>query len=831
MPEARIKRSNFTSGELAPTLKDRSDLKQHAFGAEKMRNVVVHPHGGFRRRPGLQYEATASCQEAIVYTGMAVPVSDLPYEVGMAAGSTVLDYSALGFGAGHDKTDIAVFFRDSTWVSSYLYTEAAGNITIDNTNHTVTLLNKSLTIGTYAIIVAVKKGFNQIDLKGSGDYGGGAIRIFEFEFSNEQTYLFAFTEYTLNIYREVSGTYTLQATLGHSYSASDLACISVTQKLDSLLIFCETHATYWVKRDGSHTDWLLELWPYAHICQYDFADAISPATDVDHVYHVKFDHTVSTNDWAEGDLFSLIVNGDETEAITYSIVDTTLEARIEAGIESLRTVDAGDITCTTVEYHSTHPIQVSITFSGSTGGQFVEVEEGITHNHDDHSLSVITHIKGQGKLEIAFSLVRGFPSCGAFFQGRLYVAGSYSLPQTVFASRAGNTFDFDNSNTLADNGFLFTANTDEVSSFRSVYAGRHLQFLSSGAEFYVPISDKEPVTPENFVLRRTTQKGAKLGIAPRGIDGSTTFVGARGKSIYQIGYQEASSSYDPLSLTKLAYHLIDDPVDMAFHNTSSSEEADYLYIVNSDGTLAVLTTLAEDNVNAWSLFTTNGSFLSCAVVFTDALFAVSRTVDLSMDEEGASNETRVFIERFKEGLHMDSGVQGTEVASSTSGLAHLSGQTVKINLDNAVQATQDVDASASPSAITFARPSATDWEAGLAFPDVSDDDSGYETLVTLFPFEVEPGGRTLRGEKLSISDVTLALYETSHVEISAGESTLYPAIFRSFGSGLLDVGMPVFTGRKEIEGLQNYSEEGSLSIAQTEALGMTVLGVTMKVSF
>jgi hypothetical protein len=47
--------TNFTSGELDPLLRGRSDLDQYQNGLERAKNVMVQPQGGLRRRDGLRF--------------------------------------------------------------------------------------------------------------------------------------------------------------------------------------------------------------------------------------------------------------------------------------------------------------------------------------------------------------------------------------------------------------------------------------------------------------------------------------------------------------------------------------------------------------------------------------------------------------------------------------------------------------------------------------------------------------------------------------------------------------------------------------------------------
>jgi hypothetical protein len=52
---AKSYRNNFSSGCLDPLLEARSDLEQYRAGLRTGTNVMLLPHGGFRRRPGLRF--------------------------------------------------------------------------------------------------------------------------------------------------------------------------------------------------------------------------------------------------------------------------------------------------------------------------------------------------------------------------------------------------------------------------------------------------------------------------------------------------------------------------------------------------------------------------------------------------------------------------------------------------------------------------------------------------------------------------------------------------------------------------------------------------------
>ena len=68
--------ANYTAGELDPDLTAREDADLYYTGAEYMRNVILSPHGGYRRRPGLLYRCgLVPVIEPIDLTGGGITVT------------------------------------------------------------------------------------------------------------------------------------------------------------------------------------------------------------------------------------------------------------------------------------------------------------------------------------------------------------------------------------------------------------------------------------------------------------------------------------------------------------------------------------------------------------------------------------------------------------------------------------------------------------------------------------------------------------------------------------------------------------------------------------
>jgi hypothetical protein len=55
MSRMRSQKTSFSSGEIAPQLLGRTDLRAYENGARRLRNVLIHPTGGVQRRAGLRF--------------------------------------------------------------------------------------------------------------------------------------------------------------------------------------------------------------------------------------------------------------------------------------------------------------------------------------------------------------------------------------------------------------------------------------------------------------------------------------------------------------------------------------------------------------------------------------------------------------------------------------------------------------------------------------------------------------------------------------------------------------------------------------------------------
>jgi hypothetical protein len=866
-----MKKSSWSAGELAPTLASRSDIEQWHAGAARLRNVVVIPHGGIRRRPGLLHHAALSYAEAqrtqSVATGTFAGVSELvDYSLVAVTGTPILSEvrvflwpdDALGC-VEVPQAHMTDYTPGTTIrVEGTFFTEILGRDTttadyweiscIDAASILPCLYNTTLPAATTTTgIIANQDIF---------------CKTVEFEISDEHTYLMVYTAYLLSIYRKVSGTYTLQTQKLTPYRGQDVSDLTFAMDNDTILSFHKTYPTQKTNR-LTHTSW--ESGPYftgdpqEKLPEHFFGDSKSPiGTAIPHVETIFFDKNSSAHGWSVGDdQFTITVDGKETTLITHENLAgkaSTLTA-IEDALEALPTIDVGSVTATheTGTWGIQHTINVTIgTTTKSRYHDFekdLEIVGSITER--GHVGYVNTETRGKPRVEPVWSFTRGYARCGTYFQGRLWMAGSYSLPMSIWGSQSNDYYNFNHEYVLDDSGIFYTLQANRTSTIYYIYPGRHFHIFGAVSEFYIPVSLDTPLTPENFSSRYAGAKGAAPGLRPYDIEGALVYVQRFGKALQQTRFTDTSQSYESESLSQLSNHILSSPVDMSYSSSISSEEADYLYIVNDDGTLAVLNISRTEGVNAWSLCTTQGRFNNAVVVDTDSLFTVWRN-GLTNGVPGATST--LHLESFEDDLYVDAAVRvGDNTTEGEAGLtslfdiAHLDTATAidivagsndlyrdmgSINTHTDTTVKGDAwSLFASTERNAGGTTVEDDFQAGLRFPVVHGTDS--QTLIELFPYESDDS--SVRGEVTSIHSLALSLHQTLHLMVGVNDLEPLEAVrlvpsTTTLPNNVADMfaAYEWFTGIEKVSGLQNWDESGIIYITQNKSLPFTLLGLTYK---
>jgi len=652
--------------------------------------------------------------------------------------------------------------------------------------------------------------------------GGGIsdVRLAEFQFSTEQAYLFVFHHKTLTIFRNGA----VVATKITPWSSAQLKAkidaegnmqssgITFTQSRDTMIVFHEDFQPRTIKRGATHADWTIANYTFKNVPQFDFGD-VTYTNGVDEVQTLDFPNPGDQGNWQEGDTFKLILEDEETTNIEFTDPAAPLAARIQAALRKLPNTSDDGITVTFSGGTSADDAKFTITFGGEDGQRpWGSMSFDTVSTQQVPTISVVVTTDGVKPGEKVWSTLRGWPRCGLYFQGRLWMAGTRSLPNTVWASRSGDYNDFNAKKIDDDYGISATTDTDDVPAFIAMYAGRHLQLFSTSAEFYVPASESDAITPANIVLRRTTSRGCRPGLRVFEVDGATMFVQRRGKALRELIFADVELAYQANSLSLLSSHLMRDPVGLALRRSTSTEEADYLFMSNGDGTATVFCTLRSQEVNAMALWNTQGAWNDVAVVLDGVYFACRRVV---------AGVTRNFIEIMDDTMTVDCGVKAG--AGATVSLPHLPGMTIEHLLDGFTQPPKAADGAG---LLTLARPAESSIQAGLKYPEVLPAlYPGLIWLIKTLPIEGDLQDGPMMGRKRRVVGLVARLYETTALTVNGNRLS-----FQTFGAHLLDQPVTPFTGLKKIGGLLGYDRAGGLAMGSDISKKATILALAWEVS-
>ena len=334
---------------------------------------------------------------------------------------------------------------------------------------------------------------------------------------------------------------------------------------------------------------------------------------------------------------------------------------------------------------------------------------------------------------------------------------------------------------------------------RAVFSGRHLQVMTSGAEWMVT---GDPLTPGNIQLSRQTRVGSPLdrSVPPRDVDGATLFVPRGGKGLREFLFSDTEQAYQAGDLAMLAQHIFGAVVEQDY------DDSDRLFhLVMADGSMATVTIFRAEQVTAWTRQETDGLFRSVAVVDGATFVLVER--------DGAFR-----IEVFDPDLYVDSGLAGSveEATVTWSGLDHLEGRTVKVLADGAVCP----DAVVVDGTVILDDPAAV-VQIGL----------GYTHVVEPLPPSISDAQNASQGGKIRLVRLTLRLQDTAAVRLDTGRGFV-ELPFKRFGAGVLDGAPPTFSGDKTVHAL-GWRAGGTTSlwrIEQDVPLPFTLLSVTAEIT-
>lgn len=453
----------------------------------------------------------------------------------------------------------------------------------------------------------------------------GAIRQIPFSRGSALRYMLHLTETGMAVYRDGTKVHTIPGT-NFPYTLAEVAQVDYAQFADTIVLAHGNHPLRRIQWNGSDTDWLVEEVTITTPPRRDFNDAQSP-TGTDEIQRIDLTEFQAETTDPESQRLFMELSGFETEEISFTKNTETMARRLEEALLALTITPPTGITVvpTTGQPDGNY----TVTFSGEAQDNWPEML-GRDANPDPDArktVTVTTIQDGESGEEDAWSNTRGYPRVVTFFENRLFVAGTRSLPQTFWASRTGRYFDFNEGDAAASDAFNDTLSTATNVTILGINSGRELQIFTESTEHYCPSS---PITPADHPFPAQTSNGIRPDTKPTDVDGAVYFVRRDGSGLRQFLFSREEQSYTSDNPGIMSEHLLNAVVDLTSRQGAEGVDGNYLYAINQGGLVGVYNLLRAQNVGAWSAWeAAHGEFSQGRAVDEDLYMIINPAVNLN----------------------------------------------------------------------------------------------------------------------------------------------------------------------------------------------------------
>jgi len=491
-----------------------------------------------------------------------------------------------------------------------------------------------------------------------------AFQITDFAHAIDTYYLLIFIPGKLRVYNKIDGSFVVE--IVSPYTESEL----IANKLDfthskNSLVICNGDIPQQLVRGALPTDWVFSVFNFKRYPSYDFGD----------VDYDSFTFRLSSPETGTGITLtssSAIFSNDYIHGIFQSLGASSGD---EIGVARITAVTSNLIATVTVLQEFTGAIIV-----GVKGTDCVVRENIYTTNN-------------------------GYPVSSTFIQNRLAFGATERLPALVAMSKPAAYTNFDTGTGEPDDAIVDLLQTDGISAIKYLIGEASLEVFTTDAEIVGSLSVDSDSSADSTSFHLQTHNGIS-NVAPQFLDNQVFFVTKGGKKLHNFMFDDTTRSFQSLDVSIFSPHLIKNPVSMTTLQNNPNSAADWLLIVNEDGTLIAYQSVLEQKVSAFTPLITDGSFQDVTRVDDEIFFIIKREIN------GADC---YYLEQLNFNSVTDSNVINTYTVptATITGLSHLEGKTLDVIADEIIYQTLTVTGGS----VTLEK-TATNVEAGLHYTPV-----------------------------------------------------------------------------------------------------------------
>jgi hypothetical protein len=212
--------------------------------------------------------------------------------------------------------------------------------------------------------------------------------------------------------------------------------------------------------------------------------------------------------------------------------------------------------------------------------------------------------------EGSWSPLRGYPAACAFYENRMFFAGTTYQPQTLWGSIVDDYENF-TAGTADDDAVAFTLSSTErqqvlwmVSQSRLVIGTTSGEWTASGGDL------NSSITPTKIEVRQQSNFGSQAGRALL-VNDTILFVQRSGRKLREAVYDAIKEGYQSNDVTILSDHITAGGIKSPAYQS----DRDSIFWAIANGNLIGMTYEKEQSVIAWHRHTTAGTFESVETIY------------------------------------------------------------------------------------------------------------------------------------------------------------------------------------------------------------------------
>lgn len=269
----------------------------------------------------------------------------------------------------------------------------------------------------------------------------------------------------------------------------------------------------------------------------------------------------------------------------------------------------------------------------------------------------------------------GWPGKVLFFQNRLWMANTKTLPSTIFGSRINSPTNYDVGTGEDTDAIIYTVGETDSGDIIWMNDGKQLEVYCQNDEFVCPQDQNSALTPSTFSIRKQSSYGVSPNLKPVNYINDSYYASKTGRSFINFHFNGVGLAYVATNISAASSHLVKNPNNRALQRGSDSSQDNFIYYLNSsDNTITTFQFASESKLAALTPCEfQEGISLIDIVTIDNEIFIL----------KFYSNTNTYAIERFNDSMRIDSYFQASmQMSGLVTGLDIFNGYIVQVVFQN-----------------------------------------------------------------------------------------------------------------------------------------------------